>query len=269
VSMATLNDLGLSDYEARVYRALLNAGSATAKELSLTSDVPMGRVYDVLGSLEKNSLVRSQAASRPKKYVAVEPETALERLVDEKKRELREEMDRYESVADDLTDKLETTEPVEERFWTAAVGPDESLELLLERLEAARESISMVTGDVSPQVDADDIGGQVLDRLVKNVESGVPVHILASPTLIEQLGTGVRERYAEVISSHSEFEIRTVENVRGTFNVIDSVEICVEVANPLAPSQVLAMIDLKDPEFAARVEKEFEERWKNAEPVEF
>jgi len=267
--MATLNDLGLSDYEARVYRALLSAGSATAKELSLTSDVPMGRVYDVLGSLEKNSLVRSQAASRPKKYVAVEPETALERLVDEKKRELREEMESYERVADDLTEKLETTEPVEERFWTAAVGPDESLELLLERLEAARESVSMVTGEVSPQVDPDDIGGMVLDRLVENVEAGVPVRILASPTLIDQLGSEVRRRYAEVVSNQPEFEVRAADDVRGTFNVIDSVEICVEVANPLSPSQVLAMIDLKDPEFAARVEEEFEERWEKAEPVEF
>jgi sugar-specific transcriptional regulator TrmB len=267
--MATLNDLGLSDYEARVYRALLSAGSATAKELSLTSDVPMGRVYDVLGSLEKNSLVRSQAASRPKKYVAVEPETALERLVDEKKRELREEMESYERVADDLTEKLDTTEPVEERFWTAAVGPDESLELLLERLEAARESVSMVTGEVSPQVDPDDIGGMVLDRLVEKVEEGVPVHILASPTLIDQLGSEVRERYAEVVSNQPEFKIRAAGDVRGTFNVIDSIEICVEVANPLAPSQVLAMIDLKDPEFAARVEEEFGERWEKAEPVEF
>jgi len=267
--MSSLNDLGLSDYEARVYRALLNAGSSTAKELSLTSEVPMGRVYDVLGSLEKNNLVRSQAASRPKKYVAVEPETALERLVDEKKRELREEMERYEDVADDLTEKLETTEPVSERFWTAAVGPDESLDLLLERLEASRESISMVSGDVSPQVDPDDVGGMVLDRLAEKVESGVPVRILASPTLLYSLGSEVRERYADVLSKQPDFEIRSLKDVRGTFNVIDSVEICVEVTNPLAPNQVLAMIDLKDPEFAARVEEEFDERWKNAEPVEF
>ena len=267
--MPTLNDLGLSDYEARVYRALLSAGSSTAKELSLTSEVPMGRVYDVLGSLEKNSLVRSQAASRPKKYVAVEPETALERLVDEKKRELREEMKRYEDVADDLTEKLETTEPVSERFWTAAVGPEESLDLLLERLEASRDSISMVTGDVSPQVDPDDVGGLVLDRLAEKVESGVPVRILVSPNLVYRLGSEVRERYADVLSSQPDFEIRSLEDVRGTFNVIDSVEICVEVANPLAPNQVLAMIDLKDPEFAARVEEEFDERWESAESVEF
>ncbi len=265
--MATLNDLGLSDYEARVYRALLSAGSATAKELSLTSDVPMGRVYDVLGSLEQNNLVRSQAASRPKKYVAVEPETALERLVDEKKRELREEMDRYEDVAAQLTEKLDSSEPVEERFWTAAVGVDESVELLLERLEAARDSVSMVVGDLSPQLDPDDVGDVVLERLSEAVDEGVSVSIIVSPELVRRFGPQVRERYTD-ISSHPEFEIRTVEEIHGTFNVIDGVEVCVEVANPLAPSQVLAMIDLKDPEFAASVEEEFEGRWESAEPLE-
>lgn len=38
------------------------------------SDVSVGRIHDVLTSLETRSLVRIQSASRPKKYVAVEPE---------------------------------------------------------------------------------------------------------------------------------------------------------------------------------------------------
>ena len=81
--MASLRDLGLSEYEARVYRALLDTGPTTAKELSRASEVPMGRIYDVLASIETHGLVRAQTASRPKKYVAVEPDTAdllVERL---------------------------------------------------------------------------------------------------------------------------------------------------------------------------------------------
>jgi len=77
--MADLRDVGLSKYEARAYRSLLESGPTTAKTLSEASGVPMGRIYDVLNSLEQHRLVRSQAASRPKKYVAVEPETARDR----------------------------------------------------------------------------------------------------------------------------------------------------------------------------------------------
>ena len=49
--MASLRDLGLSEYEARVYRTLLDTGPTTAKELSRESEVPMGRIYDVLANI--------------------------------------------------------------------------------------------------------------------------------------------------------------------------------------------------------------------------
>ncbi len=262
--MATLNDLGLSDYEARVYRALLSAGSATAKELSLASDVPMGRVYDVLGSLEKHSLVRSQESSRPKKYVAVEPETALERLVDDKRRELEQEIERYEEIANDLQERLESNEPVEDRFWTAAVGAEDSVDLLLERIDSSRDSISIVVGDLSPQLDPDTVGDSVLDALLEAVDEGVKVKMLVSPDVIDKLGADVQNRYAEVISENPRFEVRTLPELYGTFNVIDDIEICVEVTNPLAPDRVLAMIDLKDPEFASEVKDEFDSQWSEA-----
>ncbi|MFP4632794.1 MAG: TrmB family transcriptional regulator [Halobacteriota archaeon] len=262
--MATLKDLGLSDYESRVYRSLLGMGSATAKELSLVSDVPMGRVYDVLGSLEKHSLVRSQESSRPKKYVAVEPETALQRLVEDKRQELNEEIQRYESIADDLRQRLESSEPVEERFWTAAVGAQESVDLLLERVDSARNNVSIVVGDLSPQLDPDRVGDTVLDHLLDAVDEHVEVSMLVSPDVVTKLGPDVQNRYAEVIAENEEFDVRTQEELHGTFNVIDDMEICVEVTNPLAPDQVLAMIDLKDPEFAAKVAEEFEERWSEA-----
>src|SRR6056297_2747560 len=116
--MASLKDLGLSDYEASAYRALLETGPATAKELSEASGVPMGRIYDVLASIESQHLVRSQAASRPKKYAAVEPETALDRLLDDRKRELAEKADQYEDIVDELTGDLEHPTEPDDGFWT-------------------------------------------------------------------------------------------------------------------------------------------------------
>ena len=121
--MASLRDLGLSEYEARVYRALLDTGPTTAKELSRASEVPMGRIYDVLASIETHGLVRAQTASRPKKYVAVEPDTALSRLLEDRQRELEAKADQYEAIVDDLIGELDATDQSDEAFWTAAVGP--------------------------------------------------------------------------------------------------------------------------------------------------
>jgi len=267
--MASLRDLGLSEYEARAYRALLSTGPTTAKELSRASDVPMGRIYDVLNSIEQYNLVRSQTASRPKKYVAVEPATALDRLLDDKKRELEEKADQYESIVDDLADELDAAEPVEDQFWTAAVGPEETIDLLLERLAAADSHIVMVSADPAPQWDlqavSEDVNAQVEDAL----DRGVSVDLLMTREMVSSLSEEVGRRYRETLQQRDDFDVRTHDDVTGSFNIIDGVEVCIQVPNPLSSSEAFGMIDLKDPEFAANVHEEFAPRWDEAEPLQF
>jgi sugar-specific transcriptional regulator TrmB len=265
--MTSLRDLGLSEYEARAYRSLLRTGATTAKELSRASDVPMGRIYDVLNSLEQHSLVRSQAASRPKKYVAVEPDTALDRLLETKRRELEEKAEQYQAVVDELTDELETAEPVQGQFWTAAVGMEESVDLLLERLSAADSSLVMVAGTLSPQFDLGRVGELVTDELEAALDRGVEVSVLMSPKIVSSLPRSVGERYVDRLENHPRFEVRTTEQLPGTFNLIDDVEVCIEVPNPLDPGEPFAMIDLKDAEFATDVREMFDPRWAEAKPL--
>ncbi len=267
--MASLRDLGLSEYEARAYRALLNTGPTTAKELSRASDVPMGRIYDVLNSIEQYNLVRTQTASRPKKYVAVEPSTALDRLLDDKKQELEERADQYESIVDDLADELDAAEPVEEQFWTAAVGPEETFDLLLERLAAADRDIVMVAADPVPQMDIRTVGDDVLAHLEDALERGVSVNVLMTRELVDSLSTNVGRRYRQTLQARDDFDVRTSDEVTGTFNIIDGVEVCIQVPNPLSSSEAFGMIDLKDPEFTTDVRDEFIPHWRQAKPLEF
>jgi len=266
--MASLRDLGLSEYEARTYRGLLRAGATTAKELSRTSDVPMGRIYDVLNGLEQYGLVRSQAASRPKKYVAVEPETALDRLLEDKRRELREKAEQYEAVVDDLIADLDVSQPVEGQFWTAAVGPEETVDLLVERLAAATAEIVMVSPTPSFQFDLGTLGERVLGELEAALDRGVVVSMLLTPELVEQLPRRVGEAYQRRLAGRDAFEVRVSPDVTGAFHLVDETEVCIHVPNPLESGTALAMFDLKDPEFASDVRAMFEPRWAEAEPLE-
>ena len=267
--MASLRDLGLSEYEARVYRALLNTGPTTAKSLSRASEVPMGRIYDVLNGLEQHGLIRSQTASRPKKYVAVEPDTALDRLLEDKRQELQQTVQRYEEIVDTLSDELETAEPVEQQFWTAALGESETIDLLLERLSAADERIVMIADNQSPQFNLGEIGDVVIEHLEEAINRGVEVSVLMTPEIVRELPESVGERYQKRLSDHPSFRVRTTPNLDGTFNIIDHVEVVIQVPNPLRPGEVFAMIDLKDPEFADDVHAEFSPRWEEAEPLSF
>jgi sugar-specific transcriptional regulator TrmB len=266
--MANLRDLGLSEYEARAYRSLLKTGPTTAKELSRVSDVPMGRIYDVLNSIEQYNLVRSQSASRPKKYVAVEPETALDRLLEDKKRELEEKAKQYESIVDELEGELETAEPVEERFWTAAVGADEAADLLLERIAAADSRIVMVLSTYTERYfDIREVGNALLDGLQEALERGVSVDFLMKPALVPTLPAEFGDRYRETLSEYEGFEVRTVEDVSGTFTLVDETEVVIEVPHPLQSEEVFAMLNLKDREFAASVREEFNPRWSDAKEL--
>jgi len=267
--MASLRDLGLSEYEARAFRSLLDTGPTTAKELSRASDVPMGRIYDVLNSLETYRLVRSQTASRPKKYVAVEPDTALDRLLEDKKRELEEKAEQYEGIVADLSEELDAAEPVEEQFWTAAVGHDEVTDLLLERLAAADHRIVMVSTTPSPQFDITTVGDRVAEQLEAALDRGVDIDLLMSPRLVDDLPESVGERYQGTLAPHPDFDVRISDEVSGTFNLVDDTEVVIQVPNPLTSGDAFAMIDLKDPEFAADVHEEFQPQWEAAEPLTF
>jgi len=267
--MASLRDLGLSEYEARAYRALLRTGPTTAKDLSRASEVPMGRIYDVLNSLEQHDLVRSQAASRPKKYAAVEPDAALDRLLEEKQRELEARAEQYGEVVDELSTELDAGEPVDGQFWTAAVGGEDATDLLLERIAAAERRMVVVAGAPATGLDLGTIGEQVTAELEAALDRGVEVRVLLSPETVDALPRSVGRRYSAELADNEEFAVRTTPGVDGTFNVFDGVEVCIEVPHPLSGDEPFAMIDVKDAEFAASVKEQFEPRWNAAEPLTF
>jgi sugar-specific transcriptional regulator TrmB len=266
--MASLRDLGLSEYESRAYRSLLETGPTTAKELSRASEVPMGRIYDVLNTLETQDLVRSQTASRPKKYVAVEPGTALDRLLESKKEELEAKVGQYEEIVDELNDRLDAAEPVDEPFWTAALGPGETGDLLVERLAAADERIVFVASTPTPQLDLDDLGERIVEEFRRALDRGVSVQLLMRPELVENLPRSVGRDYRNEVQTHEAFEARTSAKITGTFELIDHAEVCIEVPHPLDAERAFGMIDLKDREFAGGVHEEFQPRWAEAEPLE-
>lgn len=72
-----LERIGLTSYEIRTYSSLLKAGQLTASDLSQKSGVPYSKIYEVLGSLEEKGWIGSDD-SRPTKYFAKSPATALE-----------------------------------------------------------------------------------------------------------------------------------------------------------------------------------------------
>ena len=56
-----LKGIGMSDYEAKVYLTLICINSASTRELHETTNIPRGRVYETLASLEKKGFIISNS----------------------------------------------------------------------------------------------------------------------------------------------------------------------------------------------------------------
>jgi predicted DNA-binding transcriptional regulator len=98
---AELEELGLTNYEARVYLALIRRDVFTAAEVAREARVPRQRVYDVLDGLTRRQLAVLHPG-RVAGYSAVAPETAMDRLVEQQRRSLA----RLERLSGDLAREL-------------------------------------------------------------------------------------------------------------------------------------------------------------------
>lgn len=97
---ATLEEAGLSPYQADAYVALLSLGAASAGELAEASGVPRPRIYDVLRDLEADGYVTTY--ERDRLYArAVAPNDLGP---------LRERVARLESALDEIETRYRTPE---------------------------------------------------------------------------------------------------------------------------------------------------------------
>lgn len=83
----TLQDLGLTVNEEKVYLSFIGHGQMSARQVSAESQVPYGRIYVVLESLKRKGLVRI-VPEKTKKYILADPEELL-KLVKTKENSLK------------------------------------------------------------------------------------------------------------------------------------------------------------------------------------
>lgn len=83
--LSELQQLGLSYYESKALEVLLKE-SLTPKELCKKSGIPLGKVYSVVLSLQRKSLVK-ETESRPKKLYVDNTSLIIDKLINKKQEE--------------------------------------------------------------------------------------------------------------------------------------------------------------------------------------
>ena len=108
---------------------------------------------------------------------------------------------------------------------------------------------------------------RIAEELETALDRGVIVETLLHPAVVETLPETVGQRYRTYLQDERAFQVRTSAEVYSTFTLVDHSEVCIEVPHPLNPQKAFALINLKDSEFAASAEREFEPHWDRAEEL--
>ncbi len=165
-AVESLERLGLSNYEARVFVALQKLGSGTAREVHQVADVPRSQVYGAADELEERGLVEIQQ-STPKRYRPVSLDTARRLLSARLEREQERAFDSLEQIQQQRTD-------VEQRddVWTVR-----GRETISDRIVdlATRATDRIVFGTPTPDLVTDEIRETLRER----ANAGIRVRIIS------------------------------------------------------------------------------------------
>ena len=173
-AIEALENLGLSNYEAKVFTALQKLGIGTARDVHQVTDVPRSQVYGAAESLQQRGLVEVQQ-SKPIQYRPVGLEAAQSHLRGEFERTQERAFDYLESAREQRGEGDEEREDI----WTVhgRNSIDGRVEQLLE--EAERRVVFGVGQDARGMTD------ELADLLRERADSGIEVVVIADSTLRE------------------------------------------------------------------------------------
>ncbi len=138
-----VEDLGLSQKEARVYMANLALGPATVQQIADRSGIKRVTTYVILESLANLGLV-SQTSQGKKTFFNAEDPVSLRRLLDKKDQEIKEQKQNFEDILPELkTLKSLPKEAPGVKFYDTPGGIKSIVASFYEAHPDAREAIGI------------------------------------------------------------------------------------------------------------------------------
>ena len=257
-----LENFGLSSYEAKVYVSMLPLGQTTAKDISNISNIPFGRIYDVLTSLENKGIIEKQD-TRPKRYIAKDPKTAMKNLIDYKDQELMTIKESASVIEQKLT-KIYSSNTDESLFWSVALESDTIQRHNQKILETQNELLiylntpSTLTAHIQKELDF------FTNSLSEILKRGVVVKLLLGGIAEKELNKHLESVKKDILPILNTIEVRFTPVITNTFDVIDKEKVVFKITNPVNESDYLALIYLWQSTFAIKMREKFMQLWEVA-----
>ena len=220
--VAALKRLGLTEYESRIYLALIKMGPKKASEVSFFAQVPRTKAYGAIRELERKGLLRI-IGGKPELYAPSSPNETLAPLVTQLSSELKDSEDMIQSLtvlfeSSQYTKRYEAPREVAE-FWQID-GRKKVFDKIGEILPDAAKSVNYYT-DVRGLIRAYKAHSDALEKARKR---GVVVRVLA---LVSAENASVAQEFSEIV------DVRRLDKPLGpSFISVDSHELLVIESRP-------------------------------------
>ena len=221
----SLEEFGLSKYEAQAYVALISKGTISASELSYYSDIPRTKVYPTLLKLESKKLVII-SKSKPIMCTAIAPEDAFDSIIHEQINKVNAMNTLVSKLKKASEESRKTRGSEEKRYYQ--ISANNVLSQLQKMIEGSKSSIQIA-------VDQWGLGliSECKDQLLSVIRRNLDVKILVPTGLIgseayRSIPDGVKIRASDVVQNcfiFDETEILMVSEENGKGVNFSSTEI--------------------------------------------
>ena len=221
----SLEEFGLSKYEAQAYVSLISKGTISASELAYYSDLPRTKVYPTLLKLEKKKLAII-SKSKPIMCTAIAPEDAFDSIIHEQINKVNAMNSLVSELKKASEESRKTRGSEEKRYYQ--ISANNVLNQLKTMIEGAKSSI---------QVAADQWGlglfSECRESLVSVIRRNLEVKLVIPSSLIgsesyKKLPDGVKIRAYEIVQNcfiFDETEILMINDENGKGANFSSTEI--------------------------------------------
>ncbi len=243
-----LKKLGLTEYEAKVYTALLKLKSATGGQLAKASNVPNGKTYEALHSLAEKGLI-TILPMEPKLFKLIAPKTGIKNLIEKKAASFEE----TGKAALDLIEKIEIPRKEEavEKLEIYSGGVQKQYELANRLMDTTKRQLLIISkGERMPS--------SVFRKGEQLISEGVDYRLIVFQF------DGNREWVKKF--SETGVKVRHFKTGEFTLAIKDKEEVLLVIRNPKNPEDRIHLF-FRDTAIANAMALYFETIWKKAEIV--
>ncbi|MBI4017188.1 MAG: hypothetical protein HY363_05860 [Candidatus Aenigmarchaeota archaeon] len=248
-----LQRLGLSYYESKALAVLLKK-TLTAKELSDEADIPAGKTYSVIISLQKKNLVQA-TTTRPKKFFVQQASSVLQELISKKQEEVQNLLTLVRTTATEIDkSKLQPTP-----FFDIGTTVEDNKRIQLRTFTEAQNEVSQII-NVHHKPQSNRKSKTVWEKeIVSAVKRGVVFRaIYPANTVLPPILAQLHKKHPQ------KFQVKRLNTVYTRCDIIDDKKVLLKLVSP-DPLNFGGVLFIENEKFAANLKKVFEQLWEEAD----